>query len=76
MAIFQERAQIARKLTRLLEKLDPKNNLHGLRDTHASFLFSQDIDIAYVSRRLGHVNIQNHSNYYLGTDARKTPAGR
>ena len=28
-------------------------------------LFSQDIDIAYVSKRLGHINIQTTQNYYL-----------
>lgn len=35
---------------------------HGLRDTHASFLFVQDIGHVYVSKHLGHVNVQN---YYL-----------
>lgn len=50
------------KLTKLL---DPRTTFHGLRDTHASFLFSQDIDLAYVSKRLGHVNIQTTQNYYL-----------
>lgn len=54
------------KLTKLLDKLDiPSTTFHGLRDTHASFLFSQDIDLAYVSKRLGHVNIQTTQNYYL-----------
>ncbi|MGG5314481.1 tyrosine-type recombinase/integrase [Enterococcus sp. AZ072] len=54
------------KLAQLLKKIDiPKTTFHGLRDTHASFLFSQDIDIAYVSKRLGHVNIQTTQNYYL-----------
>ncbi|OLQ23991.1 integrase [Listeria seeligeri] len=54
------------KLAQLLKKLDiPKTTFHGLRDTHASFLFSQDIDIAYVSKRLGHINIQTTQNYYL-----------
>ncbi|MGE7673320.1 tyrosine-type recombinase/integrase [Lysinibacillus sp. NPDC094403] len=38
---------------------------HVLRDTHASFLFAQDIDFAYVSKRLGHINIQTTQNYYL-----------
>lgn len=53
-------------LAKLLKKLDiPKTTFHGLRDTHASFLFSQDIDIAYVSKRLGHINIQTTQNYYL-----------
>jgi integrase len=54
------------QLADLLKKLDiPKTTFHGLRDTHASFLFAQDIDIVYVSKRLGHVNIQTTQNYYL-----------
>ncbi|MDY0394912.1 hypothetical protein RWE15_11320 [Virgibacillus halophilus] len=28
-------------------------------------MFAQDIDIAYVSKRLGHINIQTTQNYYL-----------
>ncbi|WP_281512692.1 tyrosine-type recombinase/integrase [Mammaliicoccus vitulinus] len=53
-------------LSELLKHLSiPKTTFHGLRDTHASFLFAQDIDIAYVSQRLGHVNIQTTQNYYL-----------
>lgn len=56
----------AAKLAALLDKLNiTKTTFHGLRDTHASFLFSQDIDIAYVSKRLGHINIQTTQNYYL-----------
>lgn len=42
-----------------------KYTFYGFRDTHASFLFAQDIDIAYVSKRLGHINIQTTQNYYL-----------
>ena len=54
------------RLAQILKKLNiPRTTFHGLRDTHASFLFSQDIDIAYVSQRLGHVNIQTTQNYYL-----------
>src|SRR5699024_1873764 len=53
-------------LAELLKKLSiEKTTFHGLRDTHASFLFAQDIDIVYVSKRLGHVNIQTTQNYYL-----------
>ena len=62
----RENFQQSAKLTRLLKKIGlPRTTFHGLRDTHASFLFSQDIDIVYVSRRLGHVNIQTTQNYYL-----------
>lgn len=53
-------------LKSLLKKLGlPITTFHGLRDTHASFLFSQDIDLVYISKRLGHVNIQTTQNYYL-----------
>src|SRR5699024_9605599 len=54
------------RLATLLEELDiPKTTFHGLRDTHASFLFAQDIDLVYVSKRLCHVHIQTTHNYYL-----------
>ncbi|PRY74851.1 tyrosine-type recombinase/integrase [Alkalibacterium olivapovliticus] len=56
----------SRQLAKLLKELNiEKTTFHGLRDTHASFLFSQDIDLAYVSQRLGHINIQTTQNYYL-----------
>lgn len=42
-----------------------KTTFHGLRDTYASFLFSKENDIAYVSQRLGHINIQTNQTYYL-----------
>lgn len=54
------------RLTALLEELAiSKTTFHGLRDTHASFLFAQEIDLVYVSKRLGYVNIQTTQNYYL-----------
>ncbi|MGX7367185.1 tyrosine-type recombinase/integrase [Enterococcus casseliflavus] len=59
---FKQSEQLAQLLTLLNIK---KTTFHGLRDTHASFLFAQDIDIAYVSKRLGHINIQTTQNYYL-----------
>ncbi|CAM3395448.1 Tyr recombinase domain-containing protein [Streptococcus pluranimalium] len=56
----------AYRLKQLLKKLElPETTFHGLRDTHASFLFSKGIDIVYVSKRLGHCNIQTTQNYYL-----------
>ena len=60
---FQQSA----KLARLLKKLDiPRTTFHGLRDTHASFLFSNDnIRLDYISQRLGHSNLQTTMNYYL-----------
>lgn len=38
---------------------------HGLRDTFASFLFSQDIDLAYVSGHLGHASLSITQDYYI-----------
>lgn len=59
---FNQSSQLA-DLLRILGI--PKTTFHGLRDTHASFLFAQDIDLVYVSKRLGHINIQTTQNYYL-----------
>lgn len=56
----------SQQLKKLLKKLDiQETTFHGLRDTHASFLFSKDISIDYISRRLGHNSIQTTQNYYL-----------
>ncbi len=56
----------AYQLQVLLKKLNlRKTTFHGLRDSHASFLFSKDIDLAYISRRLGHDSILTTQNYYL-----------
>ncbi|QDW98239.1 tyrosine-type recombinase/integrase [Staphylococcus agnetis] len=53
-------------LQNLLQRLDiKKTTFHGLRDTHASFLFSKDISIDYISRRLGHNSVLTTQNYYL-----------
>lgn len=38
---------------------------HALRVIHASLLFAHDIDIAYVSKRLGHKLFKQRKNYYL-----------
>jgi len=47
-------------LQKLLKILDiPKTTFHGLRDTHATFLYAQDIDLVYVSKRLGHMKDTN-----------------
>ncbi|MBL1229303.1 site-specific integrase [Enterococcus sp. BWB1-3] len=54
------------RLQKLLSKLGiSKTTFHGLRDTHASFLFSENISLDYVSRRLGHNSILTTQNYYL-----------
>ncbi|MGF2925474.1 tyrosine-type recombinase/integrase [Lactococcus garvieae] len=55
------------KLKKLLTKLEiPLTTFHGLRDTHASFLFAHDnIRLDYISQRLGHSSIITTQNYYL-----------
>lgn len=56
----------AGQLQRLLKQLDlTKTTFHGLRDTHASFLFSKDISLDYISRRSGHNSILTTQQYYL-----------
>lgn len=53
-------------LKELLKKIGiPPTTFHGLRDTHASFLFSNNIPLSYVSRRLGHDSILTTEKYYL-----------
>ncbi|MBI1705123.1 integrase, partial [Lactobacillus crispatus] len=53
-------------LKELLKKIGiPSTTFHGLRDTHASFLFSNNIPLSYVSRRLGHDSILTTEKYYL-----------
>lgn len=42
-----------------------QTTFHGLRDTHASFLFSQNLDLAYISQRLGHSSLLTTQNYYI-----------
>ncbi|EKZ3786405.1 site-specific integrase [Listeria monocytogenes] len=59
---FHQSAQ----LQTLLEEIGiSKTTFHGLRDTHASFLFSENISLDYVSRRLGHNSVLTTQNYYL-----------
>lgn len=54
------------RLKKLLKKLElTETTFHGLRDTLASFLFSNDIRLDYVSKILGHSNLQTTMNYYL-----------
>ncbi|KIS11941.1 integrase family protein [Streptococcus equi subsp. zooepidemicus SzAM60] len=56
----------AGQLQKLLKQLElTKTTFHGLRDTHASFLFSKDISLDYISRRLGHNSILTTQQYYL-----------
>lgn len=55
------------ELGKLLDELDiTHTTFHGLRDTNASFLFSNDnIRLDYISKRLGHNSILTTQNYYL-----------
>ncbi|MFD1446903.1 site-specific integrase [Oceanobacillus profundus] len=54
------------QLAELLKKLNIKRTtFHGLRDSHASYLFAQNIDVDFGSERLGHINFQTTYNYYL-----------
>lgn len=56
----------AEQLKKLLSQLElSKTTFHGLRDTHASFLFSKDISLDYISQRLGHNSILTTQQYYL-----------
>ncbi|WP_225350865.1 tyrosine-type recombinase/integrase [Lacticaseibacillus camelliae] len=43
----------------------PHTTIHGLRDTNASFLFSQGFDMATMSNRLGHADISITQKYYI-----------
>ncbi|MCM0583514.1 site-specific integrase [Weissella diestrammenae] len=51
---------------------------HGLRHTHASILLNHDVDIKYVSARLGHSSISVTQNVYthLLSSKRDLEAGR
>ena len=56
----------SRYLQELLKKLEiTKTTFHGLRDSHATFLFSKNISLDYISRRLGHNSILTTQEYYL-----------
>lgn len=57
---------INKQLNRLLNEVVPDKmiSFHGLRQTHASLLLSKDIDLKYVSERLGHTNYDITLNTY------------
>lgn len=60
---FRQSAELAK----ILKKLNlTKTTFHGLRDTHASYLFSNDtIRLDFISKRLGHSSVITTQNYYL-----------
>ena len=58
--------KLSDKLKRLLNKIGiSPTTFHGLRDTHASFLFANNLPLTYVSKRLGHDSILTTEKYYL-----------
>lgn len=58
--------QVAQHLSPILKEAKVAHTtFHGLRDTFASFLFSQDIDLAYVSGQLGHASLDITQQYYI-----------
>lgn len=64
---FKQSGLLADLLTEL--KI-PQTTFHGLRDSHASFLFAsfnEDVDNAmlYVSKRLGHADLLTTQKYYI-----------
>ncbi|WP_268914183.1 tyrosine-type recombinase/integrase [Lentilactobacillus sp. SPB1-3] len=58
---------INRALDRTVKEagIDQPINFHGLRHTHASILLYKGISIAYISKRLGHQNIDTTTKVYL-----------
>ncbi|MCM0582151.1 site-specific integrase [Weissella diestrammenae] len=63
--------RIASNPNKTLELYELKNNfknivsIHGLRHSHASYLLSKGINIAYISKRLGHANIAITQTIYI-----------
>lgn len=52
-------------LKNLLEEIESDNiSVHGMRHTHASVLLYEGISVYYVSKRLGHEDIQTTLNTY------------
>lgn len=49
---------VSRKIKRLTDELNINNiKFHGLRHSHVSYLLHNNIDITYISKRVGHANI-------------------
>ncbi|GAK31836.1 integrase [Weissella oryzae SG25] len=61
-----DQSSLLRRFKKILSQLGIKQiSLHGLRHTHASYLINHNVDIAYVSERLGHSNITVTQNTYF-----------
>ena len=45
-------------------KITPLITVHGLRHTHASILLFEEVNLIYVSERLGHSSIEITSSTY------------
>jgi site-specific recombinase XerD len=58
-------AYIRRLLKRLAAKagIDKRVHAHGLRHTHAAQLRAEGVDIAIISRQLGHASITTTARY-------------
>ena len=53
-------------LAKFCEKAEvPRIGIHGLRHTHASFLFYAGVSILSISKRLGHANTKTTEQVYL-----------
>ncbi|WP_349550383.1 tyrosine-type recombinase/integrase [Leuconostoc pseudomesenteroides] len=56
---------VGRKLSRITKHLNIQNiKFHGLRHSHVSFLLHNDVDIAYISKRVGHSNVTTTLSVY------------
>lgn len=57
---------LVKDLARLCKEAGvPRVGIHGLRHTHASFLFYANVSILSISKRLGHANTKTTEQVYL-----------
>ena len=56
---------VGKDLSRITSALNIQNiKFHGLRHSHVSFLLHNDVDIAYISKRVGHSNVTTTLSIY------------
>lgn len=56
---------VGKDLSRITEALNIQNiKFHGLRHSHVSFLLHNGVDIAYISKRVGHSNVTTTLSVY------------